>query len=181
MKRCCWAKTAEAIAYHDNEWCQPCHNDRALFELLILEGMQAGVSWNIILKKRKAFVEAFDNFEPQLVASYDEAKLEVLMRNEKIIRNRNKLKSAITNAAAFCQIQTEYGSFDRYIWSFTKGKTIDNHLKDEADMPAESPLSHEVSDDLKKRGFKYVGPVIIYSYLQAIGVINDHVTDCDFY
>lgn len=180
-KRCPWAKTAVEIAYHDFEWCRPVHDERKLFEMLILEGMQAGVSWYIILQKRPAFLAAFDNFEPKAVASYTEEKVEELMENPAIIRNRNKINSAIGNARAFLRIQEELGSFDAYIWSFTGGKTIQNHLQEVSDMPAKTELSERISADLKKRGFKFVGPVIIYSYMQAIGMVNDHVEWCDCY
>ena len=148
--------------------------------MLILELMQAGVSWALILNKEEAFRKAFDGFDPKLVAAYDEAKVEELMQNPGIIRNRNKIKAAITNAQAFLQVDAEFGSFDGYIWSFTNGQVVDHHLKTVQEMPAKDALSEQVSADLKRRGFNFVGPVIVYSYLQAIGVINDHLEDCEF-
>ena len=168
------------IQYHDTRWCKPEHRDQELFAMLVLEGMQAGVSWNLILNKEDNFRKAFDGFDPVIVAAYDEKKLEELMQDAGIIRNRQKLKSAISNAAAFLKVQEEFGSFDKYIWSFTDGKVIDHHLIDGKDMPAKDELSERVSADLKKRGFKFVGPTIIYSYLQGIGVINDHWEYCDY-
>lgn len=176
--RCPWAKTPAEIRYHDEEWGRPLHDDRALFELLVLEGMQAGVSWNIILQKREAFRQAFDNFDPRLVAAYDETKLEDLMRNPGILRNRTKLRCAVSNAAAFLRVQEEFGSFDRYLWQWVDGVPIVNHPQSMADLPAKTPLSEALSADLKKRAFKFVGPVIVYSYLQAAGLINDHMAWC---
>ena len=148
--------------------------------MLILEGMQAGVSWDIILRKENNFRKAFDGFDPRIVAAYDEEKIGELMQDVGIIRNRRKIEAAVTNARAFLKVQEEFGSFDRYIWGFTDGKIIDHHLSDMRDMPAKDELSEQVSGDLKKRGFKFVGPVIIYSYLQGIGVINDHWEYCDY-
>ncbi|MCR5176109.1 MAG: DNA-3-methyladenine glycosylase I [Anaerovibrio sp.] len=186
-KRCCFsfgtkgkAIPEKAILYHDTRWCKPEHNDRELFAMLVLEGMQAGVSWNLILEKEDNFRRAFDDFEPSLVAGYDDNKIEALMQDAGIIRNRQKLKAAVTNAVAFLKVQEEYGSFDSYIWSFTDGKVIDHHLLSEADMPSQSELSETISRDLKKRGFKYVGPTIIYSYIQGIGIINDHWEYCEY-
>ena len=168
------------LRYHDTRWCKPEHRDNELFAMLVLEGMQAGVNWNMILNKEACFREAFDGFDPRIVAKYDDAKLEELMENEGIIRNRQKLKAAITNAAAFLDVQEEFGSFDGYIWSFTDGHVVDHHLTDFKEMPARDELSERVSKDLKKRGFKFVGPTIVYSYLQGIGVINDHCEYCDY-
>ena len=168
------------LAYHDTRWCKPEHRDRELFAMLVLEGMQAGVSWNLILAKEENFRKAFDGFDPQIVAAYDDARVEELMQDAGIIRNRRKLQSAITNARAFLKLQKEFGSFDKYIWSFTNGKVVDHHLLDVKDMPAKDALSERVSADLKKRGFTFVGPTIIYSYLQGIGIINDHWEYCDY-
>ena len=168
------------LAYHDTRWCKPEHRDRELFAMLVLEGMQAGVSWNLILAKEENFRKAFDGFDPQIVAAYDDARVEELMQDAGIIRNRRKLQSAITNARAFLKVQKEFGSFDKYIWSFTNGKVVDHHLLDVKDMPAKDTLSERVSADLKKRGFTFVGPTIIYSYLQGIGIINDHWEYCDY-
>ncbi len=148
--------------------------------MLVLEGMQAGVSWNLILNKEENFRRAFDDFDPEKVAAYGEEKVEELMKDAGIIRNRNKIRSAISNARAFLDIQKEFGTFDRYIWGFTDGAVIDHHLLDLRDMPAKDELSERISRDLKKRGFKFVGPTIIYSYLQGIGVINDHWEYCDY-
>lgn len=168
------------LAYHDFRWCKPEHRDRELFAMLVLEGMQAGVSWNLILNKEENFRKAFDGFDPKIVAAYDDAKTEALMQDPGIIRNRRKVEAAVTNARAFLKVQKEFGSFDKYIWGFTDGKVIDHHLLDVKDMPAKDALSERVSADLKKRGFKFVGPTIIYSYLQGIGIINDHWEYCDF-
>ncbi|MBO5637065.1 MAG: DNA-3-methyladenine glycosylase I [Acidaminococcaceae bacterium] len=168
------------LDYHDTRWCKPEHRDRELFAMLVLEGMQAGVSWNLILAKEENFRKAFDGFDPQIVAAYDDARVEELMQDAGIIRNRRKLQSAITNARAFLKVQKEFGSFDKYIWSFTNGKVVDHHLLDVKDMPAKDALSERVSADLKKRGFTFVGPTIIYSYLQGIGIINDHWEYCDY-
>ncbi len=186
-KRCsfCFGKkgynvSEKFLLYHDTRWCKPEHNDRELYAMLVLEGMQAGVSWNLILNKEDNFRKAFDGFDPEIVAAYDELKVEELMQNKGIIRNRNKIRAAITNAQAFLKVQEEFGSFDCYIWGFTGGKVIDHHLMDDKDMPAKNELSEQVSKDLKKRGFKFVGPTIVYSYLQGIGVINDHWEYCDY-
>lgn len=172
--------TEKALAYHDSRWCKPEHRERELFAMLVLEGMQAGVSWNLILEKEERFRRAFDGFDPAIVAAYDEEKVQALMRDAGIIRNESKIRSAIGNARAFLDVQREFGSFDRYIWGFTQGRVIDHRLQSGRDMPAQDALSARVSADLKRRGFKYVGPVIVYSYLQAIGVINDHCVDCAY-
>ena len=168
------------LLYHDTRWCKPEHRDQELFAMLILEGMQAGVSWNLILNKEDNFRKAFDGFDPKKVAAYDGAKLEELMQDAGIIRNRSKLNAAVTNARAFLNVQEEFDSFDRYIWSFTDGRVVVHHLQDIKDMPAKDELSERVSSDLKKRGFKFVGPTIVYSYLQGIGIINDHWEYCDY-
>ncbi|MBR1618527.1 DNA-3-methyladenine glycosylase I [bacterium] len=177
MKRCFWVDENSQIYkdYHDNEWGVPKYDDRELFELLILESFQAGLSWLTVLKKREAFRKAFDNFDVKKVANYDENKVNELLQNEGIIRSRSKINSAISNAKIFIQIQKEYGSFSKYIWSFTDGKIIKNK-NDKFEVS--TPLSDKISKDLKKRGMKYVGTVIIYSYLQSIGIVNDHETGC---
>ncbi len=177
MKRCFWVDENSQIYkdYHDNEWGVPKYDDHELFELLILESFQAGLSWLTVLKKREAFRLAFDNFDVKKVANYDENKVNELLQNEGIIRSRSKINSAISNAKIFIQIQKEYGSFSKYIWSFTDGKIIKNK-NDKFEVS--TPLSDKISKDLKKRGMKYVGTVIIYSYLQSIGIINDHETGC---
>ncbi|MCR5654021.1 MAG: DNA-3-methyladenine glycosylase I [Lachnospiraceae bacterium] len=168
------------LLYHDTRWCKPEHEDKELFAMLILEGMQAGVSWDIILNKEDNFREAFDGFDPEVVAKYDDAKIEELMQNAGIIRNRRKIEAAIENAKAFLNVQKEFGTFDKYIWGFTDGTVIDHHLQDGNDMPAKNELSEKVSADLKKRGFKFVGATIVYSYMQGIGIINDHWEYCDY-
>ncbi len=177
MKRCFWVDEKSEIykKYHDEEWGVPKHDDRELFELLILECFQAGLSWITVLKKREAFRKAFDNFDVKKVASYNENKINELLQNEKIIRSKSKINSAILNAKIFIEIQKEFGSFSKYIWGFTDGKIIKN--KNDK-LPVSTPLSDEISKDLKKRGMKYVGTVIIYSYLQAVGIVDDHQTDC---
>lgn len=180
-ERCSWATTELYKEYHDSEWGKPVHDDRKLFEMLILEGMQAGLSWLTILNKRMGFREAFDNFDYQKIALYDEAKIEELMQNANIVRNRLKIKSAITNAQQFIKIQEEYGSFNAFIWSYVDHKPIHNHFKSEAEIPAATPLSDKISKDLKKRGFKFVGSTIVYAYMQAIGIVNDHVQSCYLY
>ena len=172
--------TEKFLVYHDTRWGKPLHDDRELFAMLILEGMQAGVSWNLILEKEDNFRRAFDGFDPAVVAMYDENKVEALMQDAGIIRNRRKVTAAISNAQAFLKVQEEFGSFDAYIWSFTDGQVVDHRLHDGDPMPAKDELSERVSKDLKKRGFKFVGPVIIYSYLQGIGVINDHSVTCEY-
>ena len=180
-ERCSWATTDLYKEYHDKEWGTPVHNDDKLFEMLILEGMQAGLSWLTILKKREAFREAFDQFDCRKIALYDEAKIEELMKNEKIIRNRLKIKSAITNAQQFIKIQEEYGSFDSFLWSYVGGKPVNNHFQSEDEVPAKTPLSDKISKDLKKHGFKFVGSTIVYAYMQAVGLVNDHVKTCYLY
>ena len=173
-KRCHWATDVEDIyvKYHDGEWGVPTHDDRELFEFLVLESFQAGLSWITILKKRENFKKAFDNFDVVKVASYDDDKIEELRENTGIIRHRGKITSAINNAQIFIEIQKEFGSFDKYIWGFTDGKII------KAEFLTESDLSKNISKDLKKRGMKFVGPTIIYSYLEAIGIIDNHQKNC---
>ena len=177
MKRCFWVdeKSDIYVKYHDEEWGTPKYDDKELFELLILEGFQAGLSWICVLKKREAFRKAFDNFDVKKVSQYSEDKVEELLKNEGIIRSRNKIESAVNNAKIFMQIQKEFGNFSNYIWGFTDGKIIKNTT---GEIIVSSPLSDKISKDLKKRGMKYTGSVIIYSYLQAIGIINDHDKDC---
>lgn len=179
--RCSWATTDLYKEYHDKEWGRPVHDDRKLFEMLVLEGMQAGLSWITILNKRNAFREAFDNFDYKKVALYGEDKIEELMQNAGIVRNRLKIRSAITNAQQFIKIREEFGSFDAFIWSYADNKPIHNHLKTEAEIPVTTPLSDRISKDMKKRGFKFVGSTIIYSYMQAVGIVNDHVQSCFLY
>jgi len=178
MKRCSWARNDLAIAYHDAEWGVPLHDDRGLFEFLILEGAQAGLSWDTILRKRDSYRKAFDNFEPAKVARYSEAKREKLLLNEGIVRNRLKIASAVSNAQAFLKVQKEFGSFDRYIWSFVGGKALNNRVKGNGDVPAKTEVSDAISKDLKKRGFNFVGSTIMYAFMQATGMVNDHLVTC---
>ncbi len=165
-------------SYHDNEWGVPLHDEQLLFEFLVLETFQAGLSWITILRKRENFRIAFDNFDYKIVAQYDEAKKEELLQNAGIIRNKLKVNSAITNAQNFMKIQDEFGSFDAYIWKFVDGKPIKNSWKHHKDCPATTELSDLISKDLKKRGFKFVGSTVIYAFMQAIGMVNDHTTEC---
>jgi DNA-3-methyladenine glycosylase I len=178
-KRCAWAgEDPLYIDYHDNEWGRPVHDDKKLFEMLILEGAQAGLSWITVLRKRQAYREAFDDFDIDKILLYDDAKVEELMQNPGIIRNRLKIKSVITNAGVFREIQREYGSFDTFLWGYVDGKPIENDLIDIHDIPATTELSDRISKDLKKRGFKFVGSTIIYAYMQAVGLVNDHTLNC---
>jgi DNA-3-methyladenine glycosylase I len=178
MKRCAWASNELNIPYHDTEWGVPVHDDRTLFEFLILEGAQAGLSWDTILRKRDAYRKAFDNFEPAKVARYSEAKCAKLLLNEGIIRNRLKIASAVSNAKAFLGVQKEFGSFDRYIWGFVGGKPIVNKLKGMSEIVATTEISDAISKDLKKRGFNFVGSTIMYAFMQATGMVNDHLVTC---
>ncbi len=180
--RCSWAGNIPIyIDYHDNEWGRPVHDDVKLFEMLILEGMQAGLAWITVLNKREAFRQAFDGFDPNKVAVYGDEKIQELMANEKIIRNRLKINAAVGNAKAFLQIVKEYGSFDKFIWAYVDNAPITGHWEKMEDLPAKTPLSDKISKDLKKMGFNFVGSTIIYSFLQAIGMVNDHVTGCFVY
>jgi DNA-3-methyladenine glycosylase I len=178
MNRCGWAKNDLAIQYHDTEWGVPVHDDRRLFEFLILEGAQAGLSWDTILRKRDAYREAFDGFDPAKVARYDDEKSAELLANEGIIRNRLKIASAVRNARAFLAIQEEFGSFDKYVWGFVQGQPIDGNRKDLREVPASTDVSDLLSKDLKKRGFNFVGTTIMYAFMQATGMVNDHLTSC---
>jgi DNA-3-methyladenine glycosylase I len=177
--RCRWAGSDPLYCrYHDDEWGVPVHDDRLLFEFLILEGAQAGLSWITILKKRDAYKRAFSNFEPAEVAAFDDAKVLELMSDAGIVRNRLKIASAIINARAFLDVQEEFGNFDRYIWSFTGGVSLQNSRATLQDIPATTPESDAMSRDLKKRGFKFVGSTICYAFMQAVGMVNDHTVDC---
>jgi len=169
------------IEYHDNEWGRPIHDDYKLFELLILEGAQAGLSWITILKKRAAYRQAFDGFDFNKIALYDDNKKEELLNNAGIVRNRLKIQATIINAKLVLDIIKEYGSFDSFIWSYVDNKPINNHLQDFKDIPITTELSDRISKDLKKIGFKFVGSTIIYSFMQAVGMVNDHTTDCFVY
>lgn len=178
--RCPWAnlKNPDYLAYHDNEWGKPVHDDTTHFEFLILEGAQAGLSWETILKRRDHYKKAFHSFNWKEVSKFDENKIEELMQNSLIIRNRKKIESAINNAKAFEKICKEFGSFDHYVWGFVNGKPIVNHFKKLQEIPPETTESKKLSQDLKKRGFAFVGPTIIYAYMQATGLVNDHLVSC---
>ena len=178
MKRCGWARNDLAIHYHDTEWGVPLHDERGLFEFLILEGAQAGLSWDTILAKRENYRKAFDNFDAARVARYSEVKLTKLLEDTGIIRNRLKIASAVSNAKAFLAVQKEFGSFDAYIWSFVGGRPIDGKRKEMGDVPAKTEISDAISKDLKKRGFKFVGSTIMYAFMQATGMVNDHASYC---
>jgi DNA-3-methyladenine glycosylase I len=178
MNRCTWATNELNTAYHDAEWGVPLHDDSGLFEFLILEGAQAGLSWDTILRKRDAYRRAFDNFDVKKVAQYDIVKTAELMANEGIIRNRLKIASAVRNANAFSKVADEFGSFDKYIWSFVDGKPIINRRSGHGDVPAKTDISDAISKDLKKRGFNFVGSTIMYAFMQATGMVNDHLMTC---
>ncbi len=180
VRRCDWARNALAVAYHDTEWGVPVHDDRLLFEFLILEGAQAGLSWDTILAKRERYREVFDGFDPALVARYDEKKKAALLADAGIVRNRLKIDSAIRNARAFLDVQEERGSFDAYIWEFVNGEPIINHPRTLKDVPAKTDISDTMSKALKKRGFNFVGSTICYAFMQATGMVNDHLVECEF-
>ena len=179
-KRCAWAESGNELylQYHDREWGVPVHEDRKQFEFLILEGAQAGLSWSTVLNKREGYRKAFARFDPVKVASFSEKKIETLIQDPSIIRNRLKITSAVSNARAFLAIQKEYGSFDTYIWDFVGGKPLQNRWNAMADVPATSPESEALSKDLKQRGLKFVGSTIMYAHLQAAGLVNDHLVSC---
>ena len=180
--RCSWAGTDPVyIRYHDTEWGVPVHDDRRLFEFLILEGAQAGLSWLTILKKRPNYIRAFDNFNPHKVACYSARKIKELTSDAGIIRNRLKIEAAIQNAGSLLAVQQEFGSFDKYIWQFVGGKTLKNRWNSVAEIPAQTEASAAMSSDLKRRGFKFVGPTICYAFMQAVGLVNDHTVDCHRY
>lgn len=177
--RCAWCEKDDLYRdYHDNEWGKPVYDDPTLFEFLILETFQAGLSWYTVLAKRENFRKAFDDFDLKKVAEYNEAKIELLCQDVGIIRNKLKIKAAVTNAQAFIKVQEEFGSFSKYIWGFVQGKPIDNKPKTLKDVPATTPLSDTLSKDLKKRGFKFVGSTVVYAHMQATGMVNDHVAGC---
>lgn len=178
-KRCTWAATGPLeTAYHDTEWGVPVHDDRRLFEFLILEGAQAGLSWSTILRKRDAYRRAFDAFDPDRVARFDSRRMRALLSDEGIVRNRLKLESAVRNARAFLSVQAAFGSFDAYVWPFVDGKAVRNAWKSPAQVPASTPQSDALSKDLKARGFNFVGSTICYAFMQAVGMVNDHVVGC---
>jgi DNA-3-methyladenine glycosylase I len=176
--RCAWASNELAIRYHDEEWGVPVHDDRTLFEFLILEGAQAGLSWNTILNKRENYRKAFDGFDPVRVARYDRRRIERLLRDPGIVRNKLKIGSAVRNAKAFLQVQKEFGTFDVYIWQFVGGMPRLNSPRSMKEVPARTPESDAMSEDLKKRGFRFVGSTICYAFMQAVGMVNDHVVTC---
>lgn len=180
LTRCKWAEggNLDYIRYHDEEWGVPVHDDRVHYEFLILEGAQAGLSWSTILNKREGYRKAFADFDPAKVARFTEKRVAKLLENPAIVRNRLKVTSAITNAKAFLKVQKEFGSFNDYIWDFVGGKPVQNRFRRDSEIPATSPESDALSDDLKKRGFKFVGSTIIYAHMQATGLVNDHVTGC---
>jgi len=177
----CFGNTPLYEDYHDNEWGRPVHDDIKLFEMLILEGAQAGLSWETVLKKREAYREAFDGFDPRKVAFYDDAKIAELMTNAGIIRNRLKINAAVINAKLFLELIEKHGSFDKFIWAYVNDKPIVGHWEKFEDMPATTPVSDRISKDLKKMGFKFVGSTIIYSFMQAVGMVNDHLKPCFVY
>ena len=179
MKRCDWANRNELEqSYHDNEWGMEIHDDRRLFEFLVLEGAQAGLSWSTILQKREGYRRAFDNFDARKISGYSEDTVSRLLANSGIIRNRLKINAAITNARAFLKVRQEFGSFDKYIWQFVNGRPVQNRWKRITDIPSSTPESDAMSKDLIKRGFKFVGTTICYAFMQAVGMVNDHVVDC---
>lgn len=179
LQRCDWATSDPLyVAYHDEEWGVPVHDDRQLFELLILEGAQAGLSWITILRKRERYREAFDGFDPALVAEFDDERVRTLLQDPGIVRNRLKVESAVTNARAFLDVQAEFGSFDEYIWQFVGGEQRQNEWSALESVPAETLESRAMSKDLKRRGFRFVGPTICYAYMQSAGLVNDHITTC---
>jgi len=182
MKRCDWAECNDLVReYHDTQWGIPVHDDRLLFEMLTLEGAQAGLSWSTILAKREGYKKAFDNFDVKKVANYSTDKIDALLQNKEIVRNKLKVNSTVNNAKIFLEIQEEFGSFDAYIWSFVEGETIQNSWNNMSEIPANTPLSDTMSKALKKRGFKFVGSTICYAFMQAIGIVNDHLVDCFYH
>ncbi len=182
-QRCTWATDGSPLEqhYHDKEWGRPVHDDRLLFEFLILEGAQAGLSWSTILHKRDGYRKAFDHFDATKIAAYDDEKIAALLNNPEIVRNKLKVNSTVTNARLFLEIQESFGSFDDYIWQFTHGRTLQNHWSESSEVPASSAESDRMSKDMKKRGFKFIGTTICYAYMQAVGMVNDHTTDCFCY
>ena len=178
-QRCEWANSSALyLEYHDSEWGLPVHEERKLFEFLILEGAQAGLSWSTILNKRQAYIQAFDNFEPAIVANYNDTKVQALLANPGIVRNRLKIQAAIQNARSFLKVQDQFGSFDTYIWQFVDGKPIQNSWKSLQEIPATTKESDAMSKELKKRGFTFVGSTICYAFMQAVGMVNDHIIAC---
>jgi len=178
MHRCEWATTDSAILYHDLEWGVPVHDDTKLFEFLILEGAQAGLSWQTILLKRQRYIEVFDGFDPEKIARYGSEKIEALLSDPGIVRNRRKIESAVQNACVFLDIQKQFGSFDRYLWQYVNDQPIQNQYMSISQLPSKNEISEKISLDLKKRGMNFVGPTIIYALMQAVGMVNDHIQSC---
>jgi DNA-3-methyladenine glycosylase I len=178
VKRCTWPSSELDIAYHDKEWGVPVHDDRVLFEFLVLEGAQAGLSWSTILKKRENYRRAFAGFDPKKVARFTTAQTQRLLKDEGIVRNRLKIESTVTNARAFLAVQKEFGTFDRYVWRFVGGEPIQNRRRGSKDIPARTAESDALSKDLQRRGFRFVGATICYAFMQAVGMVNDHAVDC---
>ena len=180
-ERCPWAgEDPRMVRYHDSEWGRPVHDDRTLFEFLVLEGMQAGLSWATVLNKRENFRRAFDGFDPVIVSRYDEEKIAALLKDSGIIRNRLKIRATISNATRFLSVQEEFGSFDRYLWSFVEGRPVVGRMDRLLSIPVKTELSDRIGKDLERRGFRFVGSTIVYSFLQAVGVVDDHLVDCPF-
>lgn len=178
-KRCDWATSNELMMkYHDTEWGVPLHDDPKLFEFLVLESFQAGLSWQIVLNKREAFRKAFDEFDPEKIARYNEQKLNALVQDKSIIRNKQKIVSCVNNAQRFLEVQKEFGSFDKYIWAFVDYKPVVNTFASLKELPAKTPLSDKISADLKRRGFKFIGSTVVYAHMQATGMVNDHLVSC---
>jgi DNA-3-methyladenine glycosylase I len=180
MTRCSWATSPLMIAYHDEEWGVPVHDDRRLFEFLVLEGAQAGLSWETVLRKRERYRKVFHDFDVARVARMRPARIETLMQDPGIIRNRAKIEATIGNAKAFLAVVKEFGSFDRYVWGFVGGKPIVNRPKTSGQIPADTPVSEALSKDLRRRGFRFVGPTIVYAFMQAVGLVDDHLATCAF-
>ena len=178
MHRCEWARTAALIAYHDLEWGVPIHNDRSLFEFLVLEGVQAGLSWETILRKRSNYRATFDHFDAPVIAAYKQSKVRALLANQGIVRNRLKIEAAIQNAKSLLAVQKEFGSFDEYVWRFVGGRPKQNNWQSPEDVPTQTLESNALSKDLRRYGFKFVGPTICYAFMQAVGMVNDHLVDC---
>ncbi len=176
--RCRWPGNPLSVAYHDEEWGVPIHDDRTFFEFLTLEGAQAGLSWDTVLKKRERYCKVFANFDPKRVARFDRKKVATLMKDAGIVRNRLKIESTISNAKAFLAVQKEFGSFDKYVWKFVDGQPLQNNFKEHKGLPAKTKESDALSKDLQKRGFRFVGSTICYAFMQAVGMVNDHTTDC---
>jgi DNA-3-methyladenine glycosylase I len=175
---CCWSTQDPRMAAYHDAWGKPVHDDRTLFEFLVLEGFQAGLSWSTILNKKDRFEEVFDGFDPERVAAFDEAKIASLLSDPGIVRNRLKIRAAVDNAARFLEVQQEFGTFDRYLWGFVQGRPVVHHLDTFADMPVTTDLSDRLSKDLRRRGFRFVGSTIVYSFLQAMGLVDDHLDAC---